>query len=244
MKSIDFLEHGGASDAARFAVVLDGESYWMPDPRAEHYQQVLLALRLEHVPETPDCLEWQRRLVFDRWRAAWDLPEFSSARRLAYLVDHYRSAAAFDLRATAGVDLGDLWRARRWTHLLDLLDHLPAHSQFNSTVSMDEEHAKMMAESLAAREDIGESDTEAKGPALNTWTPEMAALTNIFDAVRSLTHTLIAVNSSKGKVPDPPKPAPRPVTPLARATARAKFERRKAAHEALVARVLPHKRRS
>ena len=238
MKSIDSLEHGGG----HFHIRHHGELIAMPDPRAKHFQWVLLALYLGHVPGTPgDLNEWQRNLVFERWCAAWDLPEFTSARRLAYLVDNYRSAIAYDLQVHAHADLGDLWRARRWTLLLDLLDHLPAHSWYAATVSMDEEHAKMMADSIAAQKAASGSEGESKGPSLTTWTPEVAMLTNILDAVRGVQHAVIAVQSPKGKAPESPKPAPRPVTPLERALKLVEFNRRKAAHESLVARVLPHK---
>lgn len=241
MNDIDFLEHGGG----HFHLRHDGELWPLVDPRTMHYQAVLLAIRLGHVPDTPgDLPEWKRDLVFRRWCAAWDLPdEFRDAQRLAYLVDHYRSAIAFDLRTFASSDLGDLWRARRWIHLLDLLDHLPGHSWYAASVTMDEEHAKMMAESIAARQAQGD-DPKSSGPALTTWTAEVAMLTNVLDAVRGVQHAVIAVNQPKGKAPEAPKPAPRPVTPLERAIREVEFSRKKAKHESLVARVLPHKAKS
>lgn len=237
MQSIDFLEHGGGQLVLRH----NHELVSVADPTEMHYQLVLSALAMQHVPGTPkDIPEWKRVLVFDRWRAAWDLPDFQSARRLAYLVDHYRSAISHDLAVYTRYDLGDLWRSRRWTLLLDILDRLPAHSQFAATVSMDEEHALMMAESLAARSD-DQKDSTPSGPALTTWTPEVAMLTNILDAVRSVQHAVVAVQAERGKAPKPPEPSARPVTPLERAMKRVEHERRKAKHEALVARVLPHK---
>lgn len=238
MDSIDFLEYGGD----RLTLRHHGELVSLPDPREQHYQVVLLSLHLGHVQGTPkDIPEWQRQLVFDRWRAAWELPEFTDARRLAYLVDHYRAALSNDLQTYAHLDLGTMWRDRRWLKLLDIIDRLPAHSWYAATVSMDEEHAKMMADALAARDASGDKQ-EAKGPALTTWTPEVAALTNVLDAVRQVQHAIVAVNSPKGKSPESPKPSPRPVTPLERALKLNEFNRRKAAHESLVARVLPHKR--
>jgi hypothetical protein len=237
MKNIDLLEHGGG----HFHVRHHGELVSLPDPRALHYQTVLGALHLRHAPGTPgDLKEWQRILVFERWCAAWDLPDFQSAQRLAYLVDHYRAAISHDLQVYSHTDLGELWRARRWTLLLDIVDRLPAHSWYAASVSMDEEHARMMAESIAARQASGE-EAESSGPSLTTWTPEVAALTNVLDAVRGVQHAIVAVNSEKGKMPEPPKPSPRPTTPLERALKRAAFDRRKASHEALVARMLPRK---
>lgn len=237
MDGIDFLEHGGGFMHVRH----QGDLIALADPRAQHYQWVLMALHLGHVPGTPgDIPEWQRALVFERWRAAWDLPSFPEARRLAYLVDHYRAAINSDLATYARLDLGDLWRARRWTLLLDVLDRLPAHSWYAATVSMDEDHARMMAEAIQARQDAGE-EPSSKGPALTTWTPEVAVMTNILDAVRGVQHAVVAVQAPKGKSPEPPKPSPRPVTPLERALKLAEYNRRKSSHEALVARMLPHK---
>jgi hypothetical protein len=236
MKNIDFLEHGGG----HFCVRHHGELIPLPDPRGMHFQEVLAALALGHAPKTPgDLKEWQRVLVFERWCAAWDLPDFRNAQRLAYLVDHYRPAIASDLHTHAHVDLGELWRARRWTLLLDIIDRLPAHSWYASSVSTDEDHAKMMAESIAARRESGEN-TDASGPSLTTWTPEVAALTNVLDAVRQVSYAVMASQHGK-KAGEPPKPAPRPVTPLERALKRAEFDRRKSSHQSLVARLLPHK---
>lgn len=218
-----------------------GQVLALPDPREHHFQWVLAVLETGHVPGTPDDIPlWKTALIFDRWRAAWELPDAVQAKRLAYLVDHYRAAISHDLAIHTRYDLGDLWRARRWTLLLDILDRLPAHSQYASTVSMDKEHAAMLAEQLAAQDD--DPEAEKSGPSLAGWSQEVAAITNVFDAVRQVQHTLIAVNAEKGKVPDPPKPAPRPSTPLEAAMKSAAFRRRQARHEALVARVLPQKR--
>lgn len=237
MNDIDFLEHGGGY----FHLRHHGELIALPDPRAQHYQWVLMALKLEHVPGTPaDISEHQRSLVFEHWCAAWDLPAFADAQRLAYLVDNYRAPIAYDLQVFAQQDLGALWRARRWTLMLDILDRLPGHSWYSATVSMDEEHAKMMADALTARaEKTGES-TDSRGPSLTTWTPEVAMGANVVDAVRSVAHAVVAVQSGKN-APEPPKPMPRPKTPLESAMKLAEHRRKKAKHESLVARLLPHK---
>lgn len=237
MKSIDFLEHGGG----HFHVRYRGELIALPDPRKQHFQWVLMALELQHVPGTPEEIpEWLRGVVFEHWRAAWELPDARDAKRLAYLVDNYRAAISHDLATRTHYDLGTLWRERRWTLLLDILDRLPGHSWYSATVSMDEEHAKMMAEAIAERRAVGSEDDDDGGPPLTAWTPEVAAMTNVLDAVRGVQHAIIAVNAD-GQVPEAPKPAPRPQTPLERALKRVDYESRKARHEALVARLLPHK---
>lgn len=237
MKNVDLLEHGGG----HFCIRHGGQIIHLPDPTTRNYQWVLGALQLEFVPGTPgDIPDWKRALVFDRWRAAWDLPDFANAHRLTYLVDHYRAAISHDLTIHAGLDLGELWRARRWTKLLDIIDRLPAHSWYAAAVATDEDHAKMLAESLASRRDSGE-EPEKKGPPLVTWTPEVAALHGVWDAVRRVEHAVFAAEHGK-KAGDPPKPLPRPVTALEKAMAAAERQRRQAAHEALVARVLPRKK--
>jgi len=236
MNEIDLLEHGGGGAAIR----LDGIIWNLPDPREKNYQWVLLVLSVGRVPGTPADLPYAKHeAVFPRWCAAWDLPSFEQARRLTYLVDHYRGALVHDLLVHAGLDLGDLWRARRWQTLLDVIDRLPGHSHYSAAVANDEEHARMVAEAIAARKERGEDDGD-KGPALTTWSPEVAVMTQVLDAVHSVRYAVVAVQAGK-KAGDPPKPARRPVTALERAMRVGEFNRRKAVHEALVARVLPHK---
>lgn len=236
MNGIDLLEHGGGG----FALRRGGELLSLPDPREQHYQWVLAALHLRHVPGTPEDIPlWQHDRVFERWCAAWDLPEFSSARRLAYLVDNYRAAISNDLSVYTHHDLGALWRGRRWRLLLDVIDRLPAHSWYNATVVNDEKHAKMLADSMAARRADGPA--EDRGPSMTTWTPEVAALTNVYDAVRGVQHAVYAAQHGE-KAGPPPKAAARPSTALQRAMEAAERQRKRAAHEALAARVLPHKR--
>lgn len=239
MNGIDFLEHGGAGERP-FVVRLGGNDWPLEDPRELHFQTVLLALHLRHLPGIPQDIPcWQHDLVFDRWCAAWDLPEFVHARRLAYLVDKYRDAIANDLTVYTHQDLGELWRSRRWGKLLNLIDRLPAYGWYNATVSDDEEHAKMMAESYAARRQAGD-EPETKGPSLVGWTPEVAVLHTVADGVRRVEHAVFAAQHGK-KAGAPPEPLARPQTALERAMKRAEYERRKKAHESLVARVLPHK---
>lgn len=239
MGAIEFLEHGGG----HFHVLHRGKLIALPDPRSKHYQWVLMMLSAEHVPGTPDDIpDWKRSLAFVRYCSAWDLPGFQDARRLAYLVDNYRAPLAHDFATRTHHDLGNLWRERRWVLMLDIIDRLPSHSWYSSAVAMDEEHAAMMAASIAARKESGQ-EAPPSGPALTNWTPEVAALTQLLDAVRGVQYAVVAVQAGK-KAGEPPKPAPRPVTPLEKALKTAEYNRRKSAHEDLVARVLPGKRRA
>lgn len=239
MQSIDLLEYGGGHLRLRH----HGEIVSLPDPRALDFQFVLRILHAEHVPGTPDDIPLETaRLIFDRWCAAWDLPDFGSARRLAYLVDHYRAGISYDLQTYAHLDLGTMWRERRWTTLLDILDHLPGHSWYSATIAMDEEHANMVARIMVER---GTNEEKADtGPSLTNYTPEVAAMKDVLDAINHLTYVLATVNSERGKGPKEPAPTKRPVTPLENAIKRAEYEIRKAKHDTLVARLLPHKAQS
>lgn len=234
MDSIDFLEAGGGDPV----IIWQGEPLDLPDPREHHFQWVLMALHARHVPGLPGMPEYKRAAAFEHWRAAWDLPPFADARRLAYNVDHYRRQISHDL-LLVGIDLGALWRARRWSTLIDAIDFLPSHSNYAAAVAMDEEHAKLMAEAIAAREAAGES--EPSGPSLTSWTPEVATLTRILDAVRHLEYTVAAVQVGKA-AGQPPAPSPYPKTALQALTDSARLATRKAKHEALVARLKPKKR--
>ena len=237
MKDIDSLEHGGGDFKIRF----DGYLMDMPDPREMHYQQVLVSLAVGHVRWTPGNIpEHKRAAVFERWCAAWDLPSFNDARRLAYLVDHYRGALVWDLRVLAGLDLGEEWRARRWRTLIDTIDRLPGHSHYSAAMANDEEYAQIVADAHAARKRDG-NEPKDPGPALTTWSPEVAALTQVLDAVNQVRYAVVAVQAGK-KAGEPPKPARRPQTALEKAMRRAEYDRRKSAHESLVARVLPKRR--
>lgn len=234
MKDIDLLEYGSP-----FGLKVDGELLQLQDPGSMHYQAVLSCLAVGLAPGTPDVALWKRKLIFERWCAAYDLPVFQDAQRLAYLVDHYRSAISYDLLTYANQDLGALWRKRRWRTLLDILDHLPSHSWYSATVSMDPEHAKMVAASIAARKEAGE-DTKAAGPHLTTWTPEASLLTSLIDAVRNVFYTVAVTNGAKTEAP---QPAPRPQSQLEIEIKRAEYQRKKAKHEALADRLLPNRRK-
>lgn len=237
MGNLEVIE---AASGGPFVVLLDGRLYELPDPADMAFMDVLRCLQNQHLPAMPPMREWQRAKTFSEWAAHYDLPDFVSAQRLAYLLDRYRSAIVYDLQSFAGADIGALWRSRRWRTALDLIDHLPGHSWYSEAVSGDEEHAAMIAESLAAREAEGEQ--VRKGPPITSWTPEVAAITELTDAVRHLTYVTAAVQGDKTS--KPPEPLPRPQTPLEAAMKRASWSARKAKHDSIVARMLPHKGRT
>jgi hypothetical protein len=106
-----------------------------------------------------------------------------------------------------GLDLADVWCSGRHRKLLNLIDHLPGHSEFIEAYANDPEVAKEVASGMRKLPD-------PSGPRLTDFTPEVAALVDIKDELRGLNHTLLAVNGNK-----PPKfaPAPRPTTLFAEA---------------------------
>lgn len=209
-----------------------------PDPTGMPFQYVLLALQDETMPGTPvDLPYWKVAELFTAWQAHYDLPEFNSGRRLAYVVDHYIDTLTYDLQAYLRVDLGSLWRARQWNTLLAYIDRLPGWSNYYAAVANDPEHAEMVAQAMLEGEE--REDSSQTGPPLTSWTPEVAALTRLIDTVKAL-HYIIPASQGDKKV-QPPPPEPRPVTALDTARKRASYEARKAKHNALAARLLPHK---
>lgn len=236
MSNLDLVE---AASGGPFKIAHHGQTYTLVDPASISFQTVLALLDHGVYPDLPRPMaRWKQELVLQRWSAHYDLPDFTSAQRLAYVIDRYRSALVYDLQVHAATDLGALWRARRWRTLLDLIDHLPTHSWYSSAVATDEEHAEMIRKSMAAREADGER--LPTGPPMHTWTPEVAAITLTTDAIRSLEYTLAAINGAKG---DRPPPLPRPTSALASALNGSSHERRKAKHEALADRILARRQK-
>lgn len=233
MGDIDRIE---AARGGPFRFRIDGQTVECDDPRNLHFQEVLAILQDPRQLLERRMPEWKRSVVAQAWAAHYDLPSFEQARRLCYLVDRYADALTYDLHAYANVDLRDLWQSRRWSTLLAIIDRLPATSTYSVAVTSDEEHSKMLADALAERE----KGDEPSGPSLATWSPEVDVLTSLRDDVRVLQFYVRATSGDKSA--KPPKPLPRPVTPMQKAMADADFRRKQAKHKTLVARMLPHKR--
>jgi len=202
---------------------------------------------LEHghyaFPDFPRMRAWEAAVLIERWIAHYDLPVSRDLQRLVYLLERHRNALEFDLRVHAnGADLGTLWRSRQWRLLLNLIDHLPGHSHFSAAVANDEEHAKLLADAMVQRQERGEPGAKASR-SLTGWTPEVAAIADLIDEVKALRHTTVMMGmDSKQPAPKPPEPYLRPGSALQDALRRAEHNRRQAAHDSLVARMLPHKR--
>jgi hypothetical protein len=212
-----------------------GERFVLPDPVDMTVEDILHALYAGTLRELPlDMTPRQTDAVFRQWAARHDLPTIQNAQRLVYTVGKFRREVEYDLLHEVGADLTALWQARRWGHLLSLIDHLPRTSWYTEATSNDQEHAAMIAKAIAER---GDSD-EAYHPPLRMWSQEAALLAEAIDAIRNVSATLVGVNGGK---PSQPTPVARPTTELERAQKDAVQNRKKARHDRLVARMLPHK---
>lgn len=219
----------------------NGDVLELPDPADMVFDEVLTILHHGILAPDYDGLTLRQvETLFARWVAHYDLPSYADAQRLAYVVDRYADDLAYDLRVHAQMDLAEMWRMRRWRTLLATIDRIPGHSLYAEAVSMDEEHAEMLAASMAERSHGGDSTTPS-GPALRTWTPELKTLTEITDAVRRVEWAVIASAAGKN-APKPPEPLPRPTSVMAQALKKAEDKRRLSAHRDLTQRLLPHKR--
>lgn len=220
---------------------LDGDVYELPDPADMPFEEVLTILHNGLIaPDYNGLNLGQVEALSRRWMAHFDLPSYQDAQRLAYVVDRYADDLTYDLRVHAQMDLAEMWRSRRWRTLLATIDRIPSHSLYSEAVSMDQEHADMLAASIAERSQ-GDGPTEPTGPALRTWTPELKAMTDLIDAVRKVEWAVIAAAAGK-KAPNPPEPLPRPTSLMAAAMKKAENKRRLEAHKSLAQRLLPHKR--
>lgn len=109
-----------------------------------------------------------------------------------------------------GVDLAELFRKKRWVHLLALIYGLPAHSRYMCAVLTDPE----MAEQIVNDPHFAEAQSKDTGPSPIGYSQENYQLAEINDGIKALQSTLVAVNGGKSKTP---KPTPRPVFALEKA---------------------------
>ena len=146
---------------------------------------------------------------------------------LVDLVDRYGPAIEFDLFSHGGWDLLDWFRGTRpWPQLLRLVDKLPPLSQFRRAVSDDDD--------LAARAAAGALTGPGK-PTLQHWTELDDLKATIIDGFALVQLAIASQHTPKGKQPPKFRPTPRPKT----AWHRAQRRRDEAAHQDIVAQVLP-----
>jgi hypothetical protein len=138
-------------------------------------------------------------------------------------LNRYGEAIEADL-AFRGHDLHLLWQQRHWRYLLNLILHLPRDSFFQESMSQDEE----LAEHLLSRS----TDDTPPATRLSTYDAHAELLAAVFDRLGQLISALVAVNGGQPPTLDP---WPRPEFAATRVERRI----RRAAHDDLVARLLP-----
>lgn len=129
-----------------------------------------------------------------------------------------------------------MWLSRRWGQLLRFIDRLPTTSYYHQALANDEEYAAKLAEHYV------ESDEKPAGPSLTKWTPEVEMLARVVNELRILNAAFVMANSSGNAAKPKPEMLHGPTTALQRALAQRRHAERERKHQALVARVLPHKR--
>lgn len=230
------LEHLEAYRTSALTYQIGGQRRTLPHAADLSVPEIMMALEdglLGEMLERP-LKPWQSRALFERWRAHHDLPDLRTAQKLCFVVDRYRWDLTYDLRHELGVDLDEMFRARRWGTLGALIDRLPRTSCYSESAANDEEHAEALAKAMASQPERPGS----KNPPLRTWTEEAEMSAKVLDAIHALQATVTAIAGGK---PSQPKPTPRPLTALERARVAADHARKKASHNKLVARMLPHK---
>ncbi len=241
------LERADAAKGGPFVVRWNDELWLMPDPADLPFMDVLnrLAYGLPEAPAEGDAAfpQWKLETLLQAWAAHYDLPDIQQAQRLAYLVDHYFDELTYDFaHQLHGLDLGDLWRRRRWATILRYIDRLPPDCWYSGAVSRDPEHKKALIEAMAARDAAAGDAAPPARPSWIGWSNEVNALTALRNDIRQLTYvTVLAAGSKQAQ---PPEALPTPEHPTERAAAIANERAAKAKHNALVARLLPHKAQS
>lgn len=125
------------------------------------------------------------------------------------------------------MDLGELWRERRWHHLWLVLVRLPRHSLTKEALAQDEEFVARMLEGA----DSDDDSEMTKAIRQSEFTPEVEAIYQLIDRTGDVVAAISRLGGGKLRVP----PMKRPQT----AFDRVKTRMRQAAHHRLVARVLP-----
>jgi hypothetical protein len=126
------------------------------------------------------------------------------------MVGRYYEGLEYDLRARLGVDLGELWRARRWRAINSYVSQLPSDSRLNHLIANDEEYLERV---LAARDKDRTPDQETPGPSMAEWSLTNSLLAQLIDAVRTNTEV---TKAAAGGTPGNVKPVDRPKTAVDR----------------------------
>lgn len=115
--------------------------------------------------------------------------------------------------------------------MLNLIDRLPQNTHYHHALMHDEEYAEF----LAKLKEAGEIDSKA-APRWETWSSEREGLARVEDATRQLGNVMMGAFGGK---PGELKPAPRPDSLIAKATAKVKSQ----SHKKLAARFIEGRKR-
>lgn len=107
-------------------------------------------------------------------------------------MERYGAQLEADLQQVYGLELGLLWRNRRWKRLLRLVDNLPRNSRFAAAVANDEDHVRAV---IKATE--GQPKTSS-APSLADYTLESELLMEVVDLLQSNIHAVLAGAGAKG----------------------------------------------
>lgn len=223
----------------RRVVVWQGRTFPLPDPASMTWREVVETLEdparlVGHLPALRGVGAWRWVAVHEAWVQSFALGEPRSARRLCYVMSRHGTAIEADFaRWYPGTSAAALWRDREWGRLMTLVDHLPANTHYHAALSQDEEHARMLVEAETQSKKDGTWREPSKHPSMTSWSPEVAAITAVTDAVNHLAYVFGKANGGSG---NPPKPLPRPTSVMEKVRLRT----RAAAHAILVRRMLPH----
>lgn len=235
------LEHGEG-----FGV--SGEAYDLVAAADMPYEEIVLALQdpMYFVRRVAGGVSMPMRAVRplrDAWAVRSGLPvDPERLRRLLWVVSTFHEALELDL-LDRGLDLGALWRARRWRLLLNIIEHLPRSSHMHEAMSNDEEYAAAVAQQIVGQKASGD-EPPAWSPPMHEFTPDVAMLASVLDAINDVRFTLVAVNSAKGQTPQPSPRTPRPESLLTKTVRRAEETVRWRQHESLANRVLARRRKT
>jgi hypothetical protein len=221
--------------SGRFVISVNDEPAELRSPTDMTWNQVAACINdldaFRALSGMPGSSMPAREIARARWIAHFGLtPDDGTTRRLASIMDKYAPQLEADFpQHYPGIGPADLWRARKWRCLLNLIDHLPQNTHYHNSLMRDPEHAKRVAEYK-----IAHPDTEtSKAPPWNIWSPQYEALQSIIDELRVLRATLVGVNGGK---PGKPEFTPKPTSEIQKAVHREKWR----AHDKLKAGFLPN----
>lgn len=147
-------------------------------------------------------------------------------RRLAFYLDRYGSEIEADFQGPiySGLDLGELWRMRRWGKILRLINQLPQASRYYAAVANDEEHVALLVKAQEGR------PAQKYSPPMSQWSQEVDVLASIHDGIQHLIGVTVAVSGNKAPSATP---YARPETAFAAIRENEKLKK----HQAIVDRV-------